>query len=120
MNVAVLGASPKEDRYSNQAVALLKEKGHCVFPINPAAIDAIHGCKVLPTLTAIGDPVDTITVYLSAKHSDGLLDDIVKTKPRRVIFNPGAENSALADALQKHGIETLCACTLVLLRTGQF
>ena len=120
MNVAVLGASPKEDRYSNQAVALLKEKGHCVFPINPAAIDAIHGCKVLSTLTAIGDPVDTITVYLSAKQSDGLLDDIVKTKPRRVIFNPGAENSALADALQKHGIETLDACTLVLLRTSQF
>lgn len=119
MNVAVLGASPKEDRYSNQAVALLKAHQHRVFPINPAGGE-IHGCAVLPSLAALAEPVDTITVYLSARHSDGLLDELLKLKPRRVIFNPGAENIGLADALRQKGIQTLEACTLVLLRTGQF
>jgi len=37
-----------------------------------------------------------------------------------VIFNPGAENPDLAERLRKQGVETLEACTLVLLRTGQF
>ena len=41
-------------------------------------------------------------------------------KPRRVIFNPGAENAALAEALEKAGIGCEEACTLVLLNTGLF
>lgn len=36
MNVAVLGASNKPERYSYQAVKLLAEKGHLVFPVHPA------------------------------------------------------------------------------------
>jgi predicted CoA-binding protein len=120
MNVAVLGASPKEDRYSNQAVALLKEKGHRVFPINPMTTQAIHGCQARPSLADIDENIDTITVYLSVEISDGLRDDIIDCKPRRVIFNPGAENATLSAALQQQGIESLNACTLVLLRTNQF
>ena len=39
---------------------------------------------------------------------------------RRVIFNPGTENGELEAALRAAGIESEEACTLVLLRTGQF
>ena len=35
MNVAVLGASDKPDRYSYKAVAMLLEKGNTPFPIHP-------------------------------------------------------------------------------------
>jgi hypothetical protein len=37
-----------------------------------------------------------------------------------VIFNPGAENTALVAELEKAGIACEEACTLVLLNTGQF
>jgi predicted CoA-binding protein len=35
MNVAVLGASNKPDRYSYKAVMLLKEMGHAPYPVHP-------------------------------------------------------------------------------------
>jgi len=61
-----------------------------------------------------------VTLYVSAAHQDPVADDLLALAPRRVIFNPGTENPALAARLQAAGITTLEACTLVLLKTGAF
>jgi hypothetical protein len=45
---------------------------------------------------------------------------ISKMRPRRVIFNPGAENPSFEQILKNEGIEVERACTLVLLATKQF
>jgi predicted CoA-binding protein len=117
--VAVLGASANPERYSNKAVKLLKAKGYAVYPIHPA-LEELEGLAVYPSLAAVPVPLDTITVYVSPERSSGLWADILQAKPRRVIFNPGAENPALAEALAQAGIQVLNACTLVMLNTGQF
>ena len=44
----------------------------------------------------------------------------MELKPKRIIFNPGTENEELSKMAQSNGIETLEACTLVLLGTGQY
>jgi predicted CoA-binding protein len=119
MNVAVLGASRKPGRYSYKAVKLLAEKGHTPFPVHPT-LDEIDGIRVHPRLADIPAPIDTVTVYLSAQNSGRIADDIVNSGARRVIFNPGAGNPDLADTLRKKGFEVEEACTLVLLKTGQF
>ena len=117
--VAVLGASPKEDRYSFKAMRMLKEHGHKPIPIHPAGhtVDGVPGLK---SLSEIEQPVDTLTVYVNSKISGGLKDDILKLNPRRVIFNPGAENEELAEVLESAKIEVVMACTLVMLATGAF
>jgi len=120
MKVAVLGASPNPERYSNMAVRLLVEHGHEVVPVNPAQTE-IEGLDVVKTLDELdaGD-IDTVTVYVGARHSDPLRERLVALRPRRVIFNPGAENPDLVSALESAGVEVQEACTLVLLRTGAF
>lgn len=118
-NVAVIGASDKEDRYSNKAVKLLTEKGYTVFPVHQR-IKLIDGLTVYRDISDIEEKLDTISLYVNADVSSQMTDDILKAAPRRVIFNPGAENDALEKALQAAGIETLRACTLVLLNTGEF
>ena len=117
--VAILGASAKPDRYSRKALEMLREYGHRVLPINPA-LDEILGEKCFPTVSAAPRPIDTVTVYLNESRSSPLIDDIISATPRRIIMNPGAENSALADRAKSADIEVVEACTLVLLRTGQF
>jgi predicted CoA-binding protein len=119
MNVSVLGASPNPERYSHMAVKMLAEKGHTVFPVHPKSAD-IAGIPAFKSLAEIVSPVHTITVYVAPERSIGLAEEILSARPKRVIFNPGAENGALAKRLRESGIETLEACTLVLLRTGQF
>ena len=118
-NVAVLGASPKPDRYSNQAVRLLASFDYRPIPVNPA-YDEIEGLPCFPNLTAIDEAVHTITLYLGPARSTPLIDEIVAAKPQRIILNTGAENEELAAAASGAGIEVVEGCTLVMLRTGLF
>ena len=119
MNVAVLGASPKPDRYSNKAVRMLIQRGHQVYPVTPGH-PVIEGISTVGKLSELRDPIDTVTVYVGPKHIGPLIPEIVAVKPRRVIANPGAESPELAKALKDAGIGYVEACTLVMLGTGQF
>ena len=119
MNVAILGASNKPESYSNKAVVLLAQKGHAVFPVHPALAE-IDGHPVFKRLADIPATLHTVTMYVSPARSTGLADEILAAKPKRAIFNPGTENPELEQRLAAGGIEIVRACTLVMLRTGQF
>ncbi len=119
MNVAVLGASNKPDRYSYKAVLLLKEKGHTPYPVHPMLAE-IDGIPVFPSLRQIPVSLDVVTLYLSPANQAKIEEQLLERRPRRVIFNPGAENPELTERLRATGIEVLNACTLALLKTGQF
>ena len=119
LGVAVLGASANPERYSHKVVVRLMAHGHTVFPVNPG-LKSLLGLKVFASLADLPAPPHTVTLYVGPERSTALADTIVATRPRRVIFNPGSENPALAERLKRSGIEVLEACTLVLLSTGQF
>jgi len=119
MNVAVIGASNKPERYSYKAISLLREKGHIPYPVHPS-LKTIDDIQVYASLKDIPDPIDTISVYLSAANQKTIFNNILNSGARRVIFNPGAENPELSERLNMAGIKAIEACTLVLLKTGQF
>ena len=117
--VVVLGAHPKPERYSNQAIRTLVEHGHRVIPIHPV-LPLIEGLPVAPDLRHIREKVNTLTLYVSPDRGKQLLKDIIELKPDRVIMNPGTESDVMEAELIANGIPVQKACTLVLLRTGQF
>ena len=117
--VVVLGASPKPVRYSYQALKLLNDKGYRVIPVHPKAQQIEH-LPVLRDLASVREPVDTLTVYMGPDRVRDLIGAIVDLRPGRVILNPGAESRELEQALHLAHIPYEHACTLVLLRTGQF
>jgi predicted CoA-binding protein len=114
----VLGASPNPARYSYLAVNRLKAHGHDVIAIGNRN-GKIHQVDVIK-----GQPpennVDTITLYLNANNQKQYYDYILSLHPKRIIFNPGAENQELTKLAKKNNIEPIEACTLVLLSTGQY
>lgn len=117
--VVILGASDRPDRYAHRAFQNLREHGHEVVPVHPT-LPEVEGVAVLPDLDSVEGPVDTLTLYVNSKISEALVDPIVRLAPKRVIFNPGTESDALADALEDAGIEAVDGCTLVMLSTGTF
>ena len=117
--VVVLGASPKPERYSNQAVRALVEHGHRVIPVHPL-LKKIAGVAVVPALSSVKDPVNTLTLYVGPERGKELLQDMINLGPDRVIMNPGTESDELEEELNAKGIAVLRACTLVMLRTDQF
>lgn len=114
----VLGASENKDRYSNKAVKLLKSYGHTVTAVG------LEGGKIddttIQTHWPLKDSIHTLSVYINPTNQQNLLDRIVELNPKRVIFNPGAENPTLEEKLTERAIEVFNACTLVMLRTGLF
>lgn len=117
--VVVLGASPKPERYANKAILMLKEKGHEVIPIHPK-FDQIEGLQVIPRLSEIKEPYDTLTLYVGLQRSETMIDEIIASAPKRVIMNPGSESELLETRLKEAGIWVVHGCTLVMLQTGQF
>ena len=47
---------------------------------------------MLAGLDQVKEQVNTLTMYVNAKISSELIKKIIKLKPARIIFNPGAEN----------------------------
>lgn len=117
--VVVLGASNQPERYSFLALQMLTENGHRVIPVHPSLTE-ILGIPVRSSLGKITEPIDTLTLYLGPERLEKLIPEILELHPRRVIFNPGTESPALQAALTAAAIPWIEACTLVLLRTGQF
>ncbi|MBA2430553.1 MAG: CoA-binding protein [Chthoniobacterales bacterium] len=117
--VAVLGATPKSDRYAYRAMQMLREFGHRAIPVNPA-FDEVLGERCYRSIADIPEQVQTVTMYLGKQRSDPLINDIIAAKPKRIIMNPGAENDDLAEKAHAAGIDPIYDCTLVMLQTGSF
>jgi predicted CoA-binding protein len=115
----VVGASEKPSRYSNRAIRMLQAHGHTPVPVSRTGKDVL-GLTGRASLTEVPEPIDTVTMYLSAEKQAPVIQDILTVRPRRVIFNPGAENPDAYPRLAEERIEVVEACTLVLLSTGQF
>lgn len=114
----VIGASEHPERYSNKAIRSLRNHGHPVVALG-ARDGQVADVTFGKELTAFED-VDTVTLYINPQRQLAYYDYILSLKPKRIIFNPGTENAALERLAAEQGIETLEACTLVLLSIGQY
>lgn len=114
----VLGASANTSRYSYLAVNRLSAHGHEVIAVGKRQ-GKINNVDVVIEPPSAQD-VDTVTLYLNANNQKQYYDYILSLHPKRIIFNPGAENEELEALAKKNNIQPMEACTLVLLSTGQY
>lgn len=114
----VLGATPDASRYAYLAANRLVKSGHSIVNVG-IKTGEVAGVQIeKPEI--IHDDIDTITLYVGTRNQPPLYDYILDTNPKRIIFNPGTENTELRKMANEKGIETEYACTLVLLSIGQY
>jgi predicted CoA-binding protein len=120
MKTVLIGATPNPSRYAYLAAQNLKSHKHEFVPIGIKKGE-VQGQPILQITDrpAIAD-VDTVTLYIGAPRQVPWYDYILSLKPRRIIFNPGAENPEFEKLAESKGIEVMEACTLVMIRTNQF
>ena len=114
----VIGASMNPNRYSYKTINKLVNRQISVKAIGviPGIVSGVTIEKELITF----DEIHTVTLYVSPKIQVNYYDYILDLKPKRVLFNPGAENPEFQEILEKNNIEVENACTLVLLSTYQY
>ncbi|MDR3712723.1 MAG: CoA-binding protein [Puia sp.] len=114
----VLGASDNPNRYSFRTLNRLRDKRHPVIAIGRKKV-RVADVDIQTEAPAL-EGVDTVTLYLNRGNQRDYYDYLLSLNPKRIIFNPGAENPELSILAKAQGIEVVNACTLVLLSTGQF
>lgn len=119
MKTLVLGATTNEARYAHIATKRLLRYGHEVVLLGNKK-GVVEGHTILNEVAEVPEDIDTVTMYLGERNQTNYEDFLLALHPNRVIFNPGAENHKLAKKLHDQGVETLNACTLVMLSTSQY
>ena len=116
----VLGASDNPERTSYTALHMLTEAGVPVLAVGlkEAEVAGVQIRKGTDWLTGV--QVHTVTLYMNALRQKELQAFILQLNPKRIIFNPGAENPELYSLATAQGINCTNACTLVMLNFGQF
>lgn len=116
----IIGATTNPSRYAYFAADRLTKAGHEIVPIGIKKGE-VFGEKILDIRESPKvDDVDTITLYLGARHQPEYYDYLLSLNPKRIIFNPGTENPELVKLASEKGIETEYACTLVMLGSGVY
>ncbi|MBB6131869.1 CoA-binding protein [Mucilaginibacter lappiensis] len=114
----VLGATPDASRYAYLAANRLVSKGHTIVNVGIKSGE-VAGVSIEKPETIHHD-IDTVTLYVGPQNQPPLYNYILDTNPKRIIFNPGTENSELRRLANEKGIQTENACTLVLLSIGDY
>jgi hypothetical protein len=115
--VAIVGASPKPERYSHQAVLRFRDRQYTVWPVNPAGL-AVAGIPAFRTLGELPGRPDIVCMYVNPQTGLGMLDAIVAARPQVLWLNPGADGEPLASAARARGLQVVEACSLVALGYG--
>jgi predicted CoA-binding protein len=115
--VAIVGASPKPDRPSHQAVLRYREAGWTVWPINPARQE-VAGIPAFGALGELPGKPDIVCMYVNPKAGAEMLDAIAAAGPKQLWLNPGADGEPIASAARARGLRVVEACTLVALGYG--
>ena len=114
----VLGATTNPERYAYLATQRLVKHGHEVVPVG-IKTGEIEGLTILHGQPAVPE-VDTVTLYLGPERQREYYNYILSLQPKRIIFNPGTENPELVQLAEKHDIEVVEGCTLVMLSIGTY
>lgn len=116
----VLGANTNPEKYAYRAVEFLKSINQPVYPVGIKHGEVL-GLEILPDFKHLEtQDIHTVTLYLNPTNQIHWYKPILHLKPKRVIFNPGTENPEFEEMLEEKGIEVEEACTLVLVRSGQY
>jgi uncharacterized protein len=114
----IIGASTNPERYSYKAIVSLKNHGHEVVAL-AIKEGEIGNTKFITSKLPLYE-IHTVSMYINAQNQEDWVDYILNLKPKRIIFNPGTENSTFYKSATQLGIVCEEACTLVLLSIGNY
>lgn len=100
-SIAVVGASPRENRPSHRIMQTLISTGYDVYPVNPHANGTILGRPVFAALSDISVPVDMVDVFRKSEALLGVARESVQINAKVLWSQLGvfdADAAGLAEA----------------------
>ena len=88
---AVVGATNNPQKYGNQILKNLKNRGYEVYPVNPK-LKELEGLSCYPSLNDIPVKVDVVDFVVPPKATEEILKQCKKLGLNRIWLQPGSES----------------------------
>jgi len=110
---AVVGASPKKEKYGYKVFKTLVGRGLTVYPVHVAAKE-IDGFKVYPNITSLPEVPEAVVLIIPPDKTLPVLEDMLRLNIRNVWFQPGSESEEAVDFCKKNNINYVAkACIMI-------
>ena len=115
---AVVGASPKPEKYGNKIYRDLKAFGKRAFAVHPTA-ETIDGDRVYASIANLPENPDVVVAVVPPAVTEKLVDEMARLGLKNLWMQEGAESETAITKAEAAGIATVHggACIMVGLRT---
>ncbi len=106
--IALVGASDRPERASNQVMKFLGTHGYRVFPVNPQITgEHIHGEYVWRELSQIGEPIDMVDIFRKSADAGEVVDQAIAAGARSVWMQLGVIDESAAARAEAAGLKVV-------------
>ncbi|MEO9825253.1 MAG: CoA-binding protein [Paracoccaceae bacterium] len=105
--IALVGASPRENRPSYIVMQTLIEAGFEVIPVNPNAQGDILGQRVYPTLADVPKPIDMVDVFRKSAALMGVVHEAIAVNAAVIWTQLGVVDHEAAAVAEAAGLKVV-------------
>jgi len=103
--IAMVGASDRPDRPSNQVMKFLQDQGYRVIPVNPTITgEHVHGEYVWRELAQIGEPIDIVDIFRRSSEVGPIVDQAIAIGAKAVWMQLGVIDPEAAARAEEAGL----------------